>query len=55
MDKDIIKAVRTIVTNLDAYMEAQVAIAKLQRARYKALLREGFPPEQAIELCKKIF
>lgn len=29
-------------------------MARLQKAKYDALVAEGFTPEQAIELCKKL-
>ena len=49
-----IKNVQGFIANMPAMMELQVAMARLQRARFKALLKEGFTEAQAIELCKKV-
>lgn len=51
---NLTKELRNLVENLPVMLEYQTAVAQLQRARYKALLKEGFTEEQAIELCKSI-
>jgi hypothetical protein len=53
--KTAVKALREMIANLDALIEYQTVMAKLQRSRFKALVKEGFTPDQAIELSKKIF
>jgi len=54
MKKSQIQAVKEFITELPAQLELQVAIAKLQRKRFLALMEEGFTEAQAIELSKKI-
>ena len=35
-------------------IEMQWLIAELTKAKYDALINQGFKPEQALELCKKL-
>ena len=39
---------------MDVQLEYLVLKAKLQKAEYDALVDNGFTPEQALELCKKV-
>jgi hypothetical protein len=34
-------------------VDLERALARITRAKFQALVAEGFTPEQAIELCKK--
>jgi len=47
------RAIREIQEILPAVIEGQRALAQVTRARYLALIKEGFSPEQALELCKQ--
>ena len=40
--------------NLDDFIETVILQARITRAKYDALLAEGFNGQQAIELCKKL-
>ena len=44
--------VREMLENLPAHLEFAKLTAKLQRARYLALIAEGFDERQALELRK---
>ena len=44
--------VREMQENLPAHLEFAKLTSKLQRARYLALIAEGFNDRQALELCK---
>lgn len=46
------QAIRQITENWAAHMEGITLGARLTRAKYLALLKEGFTEAQAIELCK---
>ncbi len=46
-------AVQQILNAWDAYSEIVQVWAKAQKARYDALTKEGFSPEQALELVKE--
>lgn len=39
--------------NLEIMMEYEHLQAKLTRAKYDAMIEQGFTAEQALELCKK--
>ena len=40
--------------NLDGMIEGHKMLSKLLRAKYLALIDEGFTKEQALELCKRL-
>jgi AmiR/NasT family two-component response regulator len=46
------EAMRDMIKNIDLYVEFMGTIAKMQRAKYIALIKEGFNEEEAFELCK---
>lgn len=46
------QAIKQITENWVAHVEAIALTARLTRAKYLALVREGFTEAQAIELCK---
>jgi hypothetical protein len=46
-------AARQLLGTWDAYVEVVDVWAKAQKARYDALTKEGFSPEQALELVKE--
>jgi len=46
------EAVRAMKEQLSDQIEFQQLVAKLQRAKYVALIEEGFTPAEALELCK---
>ncbi len=54
MKNNSIKAIKEFIAELPAQLELQVAIAKLQRKKFLALMAEGFTEAQALELSKKI-
>lgn len=43
---------RRLQANLQIILEAQQCVATITRAKYIALVAEGFTPAQALELCK---
>lgn len=43
---------RRLQASLDSVLAAQSCLAKVTRAKYDALISEGFTPAQAVELCK---
>jgi hypothetical protein len=43
---------RKMQDNLQIILESQECVAKYLRAKYEALLAQGFTPAQALELCK---
>lgn len=48
-----LRAIREIQVALPVVIEGQKALARATRARYLALVKEGFTQEQALELCKQ--
>ncbi|WP_224798201.1 hypothetical protein [Idiomarina abyssalis] len=44
----------TIRNNMQVYLDVQVEAAKVIKARYDALIKEGFNESQALELVKGI-
>lgn len=54
-DKDkvlLAQLVRDLRDNLPAHIEIGQLQAKIMRARYQALVAEGFNDQQALALCK---
>jgi hypothetical protein len=49
------EAVKKIVSELDLWIQYHTAMAKLQKAKYDALVQEGFTTDQALILCQKVF
>ncbi len=47
-----LRAIRKIQATLPVIVEGQKAMAQVVRARYLALVEQGFTPEQALALCK---
>lgn len=53
IDKDEMKAsIEAIKRTMPTMLEMQKCIAQIQRARYMALLEEGFSESESIELTK---
>lgn len=48
----LLEALSQLKRNLPAMIEYNQIDARLKRARFDALVAEGFTPAQAIELCK---
>lgn len=48
-------ALREMQKSMDSMDEYMTLIAKITKAKYDALIEEGFTHEDAIELCKNIF
>jgi len=48
------RAMTELRTLLPAVLEHQIIMAQVTRARYNALIKEGFTEAQAIELCKQV-
>tara|TARA_B100002049_G_scaffold210911_1_gene173626 strand:+ start:295 stop:513 length:219 start_codon:yes stop_codon:yes gene_type:complete len=49
------QAIRQLRENMDDLVELQSALAQIQRAKFKALIAEGFTEAQALELAKNAF
>ncbi len=47
-------AVRQIEKDMPEQLRFIKLQAKFHKAKYDALIKEGFEPEQALELCKKV-
>lgn len=45
-------AVRRLQSSIDAILASQNLLASVTRAKYLALMREGFTAAEALELCK---
>lgn len=46
------QALKKLMDDMVLMQESFVALAKMTRAKYNALVAEGFTEAQAIELCK---
>lgn len=55
-DKDkAVAAVEQLKRSLPLVVEYQVAISKIIRARYMALIAEGFTPSEALTIVKEMY
>lgn len=43
---------RKLQASLDVVLKSQRYVAQVTRAKYDALIEQGFTPAQALELCK---
>lgn len=50
---DFAALVKSFRDNLLAHIEYGQLVAKTQRAKYLALVKEGFTEQQALELCSR--
>lgn len=48
------EALRELREALPEYIKSLTLIAQMTRAKYKALIAEGFTPEEALELSKTL-
>ncbi len=46
-------SIQSIIDSMPTYIALQSVLAKQTRARYEALLAEGFTEQQALILCKE--
>lgn len=49
---ELARFVATLKENLPAHMELAELNAKLTHKKYAAFIKEGFTPDQALQLCK---
>lgn len=49
---NLAQSIKTIRDEMPLQIELQQVLAKLAKAKFDALVREGFTPEQALSLCK---
>lgn len=49
---ELMAAVAKMTRNLPIFIEMMQVDAKIRRAKFEALVNEGFSEQQAIELCK---
>ena len=49
------EAVEAMKRSMDATLDYQILVAKIRRKAYLAHIDEGFTPEQALELVKKLW
>lgn len=49
---ELARFVAMMRANLPAHLEFAELAAKLTHKKYAALVKEGFTPEQALQLCK---
>ena len=52
---ELAEALSNIKNTLSYQIECQTVLAKVYRAKYLALVKEGFTEEQALELSKTLF
>lgn len=50
---DMAKAMKNLLENMPALLEYERIMAQITRAKYLALLGQGFTEPQAIVLCRK--
>lgn len=43
---------KELISDMDDLIESMILLARLTRAKYDALLSNGFTEHQALELCK---
>lgn len=48
------EATRRLQESLPQIIEFQIVMAKIHKAKYDALIAEGFTEAQALELCKTV-
>jgi hypothetical protein len=49
------EAIRNMKEQLPAMSEYYKIVAKMTRLKFDALLVEGFSPEEALKLCKRLY
>lgn len=48
----MIQILKDLKRNLDVHIEYVKVMSTVRKAKYDSLVKEGFTPEQALELCK---